>query len=250
MAGAKRRCFLAATGGLLLLGTVVASSPPAGAHGLSAGGVAHASPVGSYSQHSSDGGHALFVINSDHTFTTDIRESGTWISLGSSIALRVDSSTTYLGCVYLGTFNKKGINASSKPGPVTCSGTTFTWFAIKLTGTQTTASAGGRRRHSDASAPRAHLNPVGTYHAYALGGFAGPVALEIEADGFVQLSAEGGYWISSGTSIGFSLSLIGTSSYCIAIGTIKKTSIGTVAKPGLVNCPGDPIGAWHAVKTH
>src|ERR1039458_1452649 len=110
----------------LLLGAVFLASLPASARGTAAGdGTGHAkSPVGSWDMVSTSGHGGLWIINSDGTWSTNYRDSGTWLALKKAVVFRVDSSAggRDLGCVYLGTLNKQGINSASRQGPQNCSG--------------------------------------------------------------------------------------------------------------------------------
>ncbi len=202
--GATRAFLRAASGGFLILVGAVALSPAAGAQGSGARGIVHAkSPVGNYIEHSSDGGHALFLIHSDHTFTTDLKESGTWVSLGSHIAFRVDTAATpYVECVYFGTFSKNGINTAAKPGPAICPTGKITWYATPDTTSATTGSPAGRVGDAGGPAPRSHRSPVGQYEGF-LPGDTSP--LFFAANGTVGFDDADGYWVTSGTSIAFSL---------------------------------------------
>jgi hypothetical protein len=245
MARAKRWGLIGMTVGGLILGSLSDNPLPASAHGPTARTAGHSkSPVGSYTIFSSNGGEGDITILTDHSFTTGYGDSGIWDSLSASVALLVTASTEGdNGCVFLGSFTKKGINSEGRPGPQNCGSFSDTWYATAPPKKRVRPGDGSSTAPSHPSV-RAAKNPTGTYD-YIVPGF-GSSTLDIEPDGTIQVGDDTGYWVSLGRAIEFSDISEITHDGCVSLGTFNRSGIGSVTKPAQTRCGANSPTYWYA----
>jgi hypothetical protein len=233
----------------LVLGVLVDSPLPAGAHGSVAGATGPAvqakSPVGSYVIVSSNGGEGVITILPDNTFTSDYGDSGIWDSISASVGFLVTASTEGDdGCVFLGTFTKRRINSESRPGPQNCGSFSDTWFAI-VPRNKTVSPRDVSSMAASGLRLRTAKNPTGKYQ-YTVPGEGSNPPLYIDPGGTTLLGDATGYWVSLGRALAFS-ETEGPSVQCISLGMFNKSGIGSAAKPAQTLCAGDStVLYWYA----
>lgn len=231
----------------LVLGALILGSAAAGAHGAASVSSHAKSPLGSYEEHSSNGGVGQLNVLSNHHFSTNFQDSGSWVSLGTAVAFRVDASAEGDGgCVFLGTVTKKGINSAAKQGPQNCGTSRDTWYATRISGARAASVSGPAGPAVDApGAVAARAQPVGTYTYTSLADQSTSI-LDINSNGTAALSTDTGYWVSMGTAIAFS-AVSGPVDPCILVGKLNKTGINSSVKPGEHFC-GAGLTLWYATK--
>jgi hypothetical protein len=232
------RVVLAVVG---IVGLLVASTTG----GASASSGRKSSPVGVYSEFSSNGGSATTDINTDGTTTSSVGDSGYWVSMTKAFAFVITSSPPQEGdveCVLLGAVNKHGINSEAKPGPQNCVNEHITWYAIKTGSNASVLSS--RVPRGDAFA----VTVVGTYTAH-YGDDEETLTLNSDETytSVGSSSSSSGYWVAQGKSFAMTDATSPTSG-CLYLGKISKHGINSARKQGPRSCQNSP-GTWYATRS-
>lgn len=246
-----KRLFLSGVAMTLLVagasvgtGAAAASARPAGRP------VSHTkAATGNYEIHSSNGGKGQITVLVNSTWFSDYGDSGISVVLGKSAAFLVTTSTDGdLGCVFLGTVGTKGINTVHKQGPQNCGSFHDTWYATRDKNEKSAPAASPWvRKGVGAAASRAGPNPVGSYDFTDMTDIT-DYALGLNADGSSHLEGlPAGNWVLLGKSVAFSFGAFDGNGTCVAVGTLSKSGIDSLAKPGLFQCDGQ-LKQWEATR--